>query len=101
MENFGMVLEIIGMQDSDVAGLEKSEFGWVLLADGRKKVRVLGKVKVEFTLNKRRFFNYFHVKESPIDSIIIGNDFLRSKGAVIDFGTNQLLLNNNFKLTPL
>ena len=72
--------------------VSSSRYKNVVLADGRKRIRVLGKMALKFTINGVQFVADFHIKETEHRSVILGNYFLRNNSAIIDFATNLLSL---------
>ena len=66
----------------------KSPFLHVLLADGKKKIKVLGKVFMEIDIQGENFRVGFHIKDTECKSIILGNNFLKQQAAILKFASS-------------
>ena len=69
-----------------------SQYKNVVLADGKKRIRVLGKIFLPFNIQGTMFNANFHIKETDVSSVILGNFFLRQNFAVLDFARSLLTL---------
>ena len=67
-----------------------SPFEHVVLADGKKKIRVLGRTFLNVVIKNEKFRVCFHIKDTPCQSIILGNSFLKRQSAVMSFASSIL-----------
>ena len=86
----GMLRYLYGSEK--LPNVAPSKYKNVVLADGQKRIRVLGKMFLQIFIQGTSFHTNFHIKETDVRSIIIGNFFLRQNTAVLDFAKSLLLL---------
>ena len=92
----GMVKHLF---DADVLPeISESPYKHVTLADGCKRIRVLGQMSIVFSIGGRKFEANFHIKETEIRLIILGNRFVRNHESVIDFKNNLMKLKPSSKV---
>ena len=79
--------------DTDsLPNVHHSPYKHVVLADGRKRIRILGQMFLEFDIAGTKFKTLFHIKDTDVRSVILGNRFLRNNDAVVDFSASLLKL---------
>ena len=88
--SLGMLHFLFGPKD--LPSISPSMYKNVVLADGKRRIRVLGKVQLMFKINGVEFEADFHIKDTNHRSVIMGNYFLRQNAAVIDFASKLLCL---------
>ena len=91
--SLGMVEFLFDVKD--LPKIYKSPYKHVVLADGKKRIRILGQLYLFFEIEGREFRSSFHIKDTEIRSVILGNRFLRTHQAVMDFSTNHIKLRSS------
>ena len=80
--SMGMLSHLFG---NKLPKIYSSQFKKIVMADGQQMVDVLGTVYLTLKIRNSKFRNTFHIKNTPIRSVILGNRLLRDNSEIIKF----------------